>query len=285
MFFVVSAGRSGSKTIAAALNGLPGCRCVHHAKPELVFESAEFFCGTHPREHIAQTLRETRPAGNGMEAYGEANLQYTLIVPILCEVFPDCKFIWIIRDGRDQVASTFYRGWYDPDVDPQRNPRWSRARLCGDRTGDFTPRGWARLTPFQRCSWQWRKFNLIAEDSLAKLPESRWRKVRLDQLKLALPELAEFVGASSRDGRVEKLNTARQPVDYWQNWTGEQRQQFEEICGTEMDRWFPEWRDPDGTWNVIPHEQPDHPGQITRAWRRIKRLPGVARLARRLWGV
>jgi hypothetical protein len=267
MFFILSAGRSGSKTIASTLDRFRNCVCRHHPQPELVVESTEYFYGEYPKEEIAHTLRETRPLTCKHTIYGEANLQLTLLIPVLCEVFPQCKFVWIIRDGRDQVASTFCRGWYDPEVDPERNPLWSQARLWGDRTGDFAEEEWKAMTPFQRCCWQWKKYNRIAEQELTRLSADRWCRVRLDQLKATLPGVGAFLGLRKINTGVEKLNVANQPVDYWQSWSQPQREQFEAICDREMDEWFPEWRSCDGNWQPIRYPDPDIPRLMLRVSR------------------
>jgi len=256
MFFVLSSGRSGSQSCAEAFNDYSNCCCKHHPQPELVLEAAEYYLGRRDEEEIAGILRETRPMTSDQVVYGEVNLQLSLIAPVLNNVFPDCRFIWLLRDGRDVVASMFHRGWYDPEIDPVRRPLWHQARLRGDETGDFTTADWEELSRFGRCCWLWRKYNDIIEAFLATIDRTRWKQVRLDRLKAALPELSQFLGLKGA-GRVKKLNTAKQPVVYWHDWNAADRQLFNDLCGGAMDQWFPEWRSARGEWQEIAYCSPD----------------------------
>lgn len=281
MFFVVSSGRCGSRTIAETFGQFENCVCLHHPQPELVIEATEYFYGTRPRDEIIKVLRATRfPSVNG-KVYGEANLQLSLLIAVLNELYPGSQFIWLIRDGRDAVASMYYRGWYDPSA-PRIPERWQRGRLQGDRTGDFSSSEWAALDRFGRCCWIWKKYNLVIESELAAVERSRWMKVRLDRLKASLEELSGFLGLQRpRRVLVERHNVAFQRVVTWESWTVREREQFEKHCGAEMDRWFPEWRAADGAWHSIEAEIPDRPGPLLVAkrwlsscWKRLRRRLG-----------
>ena len=263
MFFVLSSGRSGSNTAADTFNQFTNCVCPHHPEPELVLEATGYFYGEHPGEAIARVLRDTRKPIVDGKIYGEANLQLSLIVPVLEEVFPGCQYIWLLRDGRDFVASTFYRGWYDPAS--THLGKWEQARLQGDKTGDFSPALWQNMTPFERCCWLWTRFNRIIEERLTVLGPSRWRKVYLETMKAALPEVATFLKLEAPRGvLVGKHNIAKQPVVYWESWSPEQRGHFERLCGKTMDAWYPQWRSPEGKWLRIASEKPDKPSPMAK---------------------
>ncbi len=262
MYFVLSTGRAGSRTIATALNQIPGTVCLHHPKPELAAEATAFHLGAYSREELEHILRETRQPTVDGKVYGEVNLQHTLLFPILRDIFPEARYIWLIRDGRDSVASMYYRGWYD-DIYPRQGLMWRRARLHGDRTGDFTSAQWESLTRFEKCCWCWSKYNRMIEERLGGLEDGMHTRVRLDRLSSSIPRLQDFLGLSG-EGRVvvEQLNSARQPVSYWTRWTPVQRASFERLCGDDMDRWFPEWLSPAGVWRDLAAEPVHHPGRI-----------------------
>lgn len=257
MFFVLSSGRAGSRTIAKALDACSNCTCLHHPQPEFVVEASRYFYGEIDGDEIGKEFSATRPRSTDRHVYGEVNLQLSLIFPILDELYPASKFIWLLRDGRDSVASMFGRHWYDPGY--TRVPKeWHDARLQGDRTGDFSPEEWASMDRFDRCCWLWGKYNDVIEDSFSRIDESRFMRVRLDQLKRDLPRVAEFLSLKpTRDVLVQKHNAAKQPVSYWHEWTAPMRAAFEKRLGDRMDRWIPEWRDSKGQWQSIRHEDPD----------------------------
>ena len=219
-------------------------------------------CADEGGEDIARILRETREPVVDGKVYGEVNLQHTLLFPILRDVFPDAQYIWLIRDGRDSVASMYYRGWYD-EVYPRQGLMWRRARLHGDRTGDFSSQEWAELSRFEKCCWCWSKYNRLIEKQFSDLDENMQTSVRLDRLTSSVPRLQNFLGLSEQ-GKVvvEQLNTARQPVSYWARWTPTQRAAFARQCGAEMDRWFPEWVSPSGVWRSLAAEPVHRPGRV-----------------------
>ncbi len=261
MYFVLSTGRAGSRTIATALNQIPGTTCLHHPKPELAAEATAFHVGDHPAGDLADILRETRSETIDGEVYGEVNLQHTLLFPILREVFPQAQYIWLIRDGRDSVASMYYRGWYD-EIYPRQGIMWRQARLHGDRTGDFSREEWESLSRFEKCCWCWSKYNRLIESQLETLDEHLQTRVRLDRLGSSIPRLQKFLGLPEEKVVVEQLNTARQPVSYWKGWSETQRASFLRLCGEDMDRWFPEWLAPSGVWRDLAAEPVHRPTRI-----------------------
>ena len=257
MFFVLSSGRSGSKTSSEVFSQFDNCFCGHHCQPEFVVEASEYFYGDYPREKIAQDLRESRRPMVEGRIYGEANLQFSLILPILVDEFPDAKFLWWMRDGRDAVASMYYRGWFDP-TNKRVKEIWHRGRLQGDRTGDFTPDAWAALDRFEKCCWLWKKYNLVIQEGLAGLNDDRWRFVQLESLRASLDELAGFLGlAGSSQIAVARHNIAFQKVVRWKDWSAGQRRFFENHCSDVMDRWYPNWRSARGRWRSLNGERPD----------------------------
>jgi hypothetical protein len=270
MFFVLSCGRSGSQTAAETFSQFPNCICLHEPLPQLIRESTDYFCGRYPRAQVAELLRSTRQPTLDGKVYGESNLTVSLLIPVVDEVFPTARFIWLIRDGRDFVASAYYRGWYDPDVNHMKE--WQAYRLRGDHTGDFTPEAWQRLSRFEKCCWVWKKYNTVIEAELNSRDRARWTMVKLESFKHSLPALASFLGITLPPRvLVEKHNTAVQPVCYWESWTPDMRAQFDAQCGEEMDRWYPEWRTTDGQWQKIEAVAADRPGVLERVGQRIKR--------------
>ncbi|MBI4707354.1 MAG: sulfotransferase domain-containing protein [Candidatus Omnitrophica bacterium] len=273
MFFVLSSGRSGSKTITYALDGYNNCECYHHPNPGLTVEATQYYYGEYPEEKIAELLCTTRSGDSRDKIYGEVNLQLSLLIPVLEKVFPGCKYIWLLRDGRDVIASMFYRQWYNPD-DIKVPDEWKKGRLQGDRTGDFSPAEWGAMSRFDKCCWLWKKYNLIIESQMQKLDKERWMRVKLDQLKAMMPEIAQFLGLKDdRKVLVERHNRAYQPVVYWEDWDADMRNSFEAICGELMERWFPAWRDKDGTWQKIKPEVPDKVGFVLRLKRFLLDMP------------
>ena len=152
MFFVVSTGRSGTKTIARVLNQHPLCRCTHHP-PEhrvLIRLGAEHCHGEIDAEDLSFFLEGMFPRRFGWPIRGESDQRFSYMIPLLADLPAAPEIIWLIRDGRDVVASAFARGWYGKE--PPRKV-WPKARIQGDKSGALSAEEWAAMPAFERCCW------------------------------------------------------------------------------------------------------------------------------------
>ena len=112
MFFVLTTGRSGSKTVAHLLSLVGGFTCLHEPAPELIPESSAYRYGKAPADAVEKLLVETRsPHLDGSE-YCESNQTLSLVIPALVRAFPQARYIWLIRNGLDMVASAYSKQWY-----------------------------------------------------------------------------------------------------------------------------------------------------------------------------
>jgi len=250
MFFVVGHGRSGTMSIAQVLSKHPRIVCCHEPRPQMIRLSTELAHGLRTAGEAESELRALYLEGGTMPAdklYGEADQKYWNLIVLLQRLLPAARFVWLLRDGRDVVASMCVEDWYPTDrrgdpVHQDLSERWIFYRLQGDRCGAFSPAEWAALSTFEKNCWHWSFVNREIEKQWSGLPAERRFQVRLDELSAKMPELLAFLGVETLPLRVERHNRTAQAVRRWQQWTSEERQAFEKWCGAEMDRWFPGWR-------------------------------------------
>jgi hypothetical protein len=111
-------------------------------------------------------------------------------VAYLHRLFPQARFVYIHRDGRDNVASLM-DGW-------QHNGHFALAKLlgplpCAVNIGGGAFRDWSFLLPpgwrayndaplEEVCAYQWVMANRLALDALAKLPAEQWIRLRYEDL-------------------------------------------------------------------------------------------------------
>jgi glycosyltransferase involved in cell wall biosynthesis len=252
IFFVLSTGRSGTKTIAESLSGLPDCLCQHEPAPQLILESSAYRYGRLEDERLRQFLLETRqPIVNG-KVYGESNQTLSLIVPVLAKSFPNAKFIWLIRNGLDVVSSIFARQWYtghsanhDRYEDcPPLEKAWIDGRIMGDLCGDVPFAKWKKMNPFARCCWYWAYINRTIEKDLSDYCQvGNYRKLKLENFDQSFPEIAKWLGFGQiSNQKTGRYNRAHYKLYSWQKWTLEERKTFLYWCGPLMDRLYPDWR-------------------------------------------
>lgn len=257
MFFVPNTGRSGSKTVAMALSQSPDCECLHEPEPRLVEEASRFRYGSIEPAAIVEILRRTRRAARPSAVYGETHNKLSLIVPLIELAFPGSKYLWLVRDGRDVVASSHQRGWFGiHEYAPGASP-WARWRLQGDAVGEVDPSEWASWDAFERCCWNWNYVNRLIQGDLEEIDAQRRRLLRIEELGAKLPELCEFLGitpvsfvidrANRRvsDGDAEEARNLVPSVITWHDWSPEQKAVFVKHCGALMDELYPGWREGD----------------------------------------
>jgi hypothetical protein len=289
MFFIVSTGRSGSQTIARVLSQSQDCICLHEPEPVLVKEATLYHYGLLSDKMMKAILLSTRTPTLHGKIYGESNQKLSTLIPVLAEAFPEAQFIWLVRDGRDVVASTYYaREWYKPIDEIVDRPEpftiqlkeWTWYRLRGDLTGDMSTPEWETLTRFEKNCWLWTRTNEIIQAHLRKLPQERQMLVRLETLFQQLPDICRFVGIQMPlQIRHTTYNVSPVRPISWTEWSEEQKVAFERWCGDMMDHLYPKWRGSNGCWEqAVDQPRPESrssPPEKSSWWqqffRRLKR--------------
>jgi acetyltransferase-like isoleucine patch superfamily enzyme len=250
LFFVLSNDRSGTMTIAQALSQHPEIKCMHEGRPQLIRLSTELAHQNKTAEQVKQELMDIYYTSvvSG-DIYGESNQKFWNLVPIMNTLFPLCKFIWLIRDGRDVVASTYSRGWYSLEQKEQGHPTqgtikpWYYYRLNGANCGCFNQKQWDSLSVFEKNCWYWSYVNKIIEQELDKLPTERWTKIHLEDFEKELVHVVEFLGAQPHPLKVMRTDTSDNKLRRWDRWSELERKQFKDMCGEQMDKNYPNWSD------------------------------------------
>jgi len=180
---------------------------------------------------------------------GESDQKYWNLIPLLAELMPRSKFIWLIRDGRDAVASMCAWGWYHADAVPQAqapsdlNQRWLYYRENGWQCGSVSQKTWEQMPILEKTCWYWNHVNSKVEKQLHLLPSERWTVVKLEHLEQEIPRLFDFLRVRQAGFCVPVSNKALRPVRKWEAWERAERQVFDRWCGRNMDRWYPGWAD------------------------------------------
>jgi hypothetical protein len=240
-----------------------------------VRESAQYVYGRLDVDAAADLIRRSRTElASDCGVYGETNNRLSLMTDPLMEAFPRAKLIWLVRDGRDFVASEYQRGAYQQARKPPwAVSKWDRWRLAGDRAGVVTRTQWQSWDPFERICWQWGYVNGLIEASLSQVPADGWQRVRIEDWEQAVGSVASWLGLEQQTFAVARANRRRaatdpagldislpnnvEAVDTWVSWTPSMRQCFERHAGSLMDSLYPEWRAEDGRWlPLATHDQP-----------------------------
>lgn len=251
LFFVVTTGRSGSLTISKLLSQHPRIKCDHEPRPQLIRLSTEF---AHGSKSLDQTKNElidiycnssAKPPGM---IYGECDHRFFNLITILAEIIPTSKFIWLIRDGKDVVASTWGRGWFGEDKKKtERPPRsifssWAYYRIDGVACGEFDREIWDQLSAFEKNCWYWYYVNTQIKNALNKLSAQRFILIKAEEMAFQQNDLFNFLSVSPIQKEVPVHNIGNYPIKKWECWNAIEKNIFFKRCGKLMDEFYPEWR-------------------------------------------
>ena len=246
MFFILTTGRSGSKSIAEYLSSSPELICLHEPEPVLIEEATQYIYGNYSHDQMVELLRSTRPLRIDGREYGESNQKLSFVIPAILEAFPDSKFIWLVRDGRDVVNSTFSFGWYDLSIMPDSH--WQSHLIQGPKVGDIDEYQWDKMDTFGKCCWYWSFTNKCIKKELSLIDQSRWKLIKLEDINYQ--DIFNLLGIKTIDKKILWINKKRKyvPNKGWQNWNEGQRNTFRSICGKQMNEMYPGWITEDGKW-------------------------------------
>jgi hypothetical protein len=269
IYFVTSCARSGSTSLARILDTATNGRCLVEPMPNLNAESRDMMEGriAEPHRIVAEQIvpRVAGALDAGM-VYGEKNVTLGPFIPHLHHLLR-CRFVWIVRDGRDVVRSLM--NWHmeafgniyrectaDDALSAQARASVEQVPAALDTADYARPRPqpgdpwhdrWLSLSRFQMTAWYWSYINRFFSSELCRLPSDTW--MRIDYTRITVDRVAElfaFLGLEGFDARrveemlARRINSLEDRFQTegrfprWSQWTPEQRRQFEEIAGATM---------------------------------------------------
>ena len=186
--FLLGCARSGTSILGETIAAHPRVAYLFEASQiwnRLVPETADHrltaeAATTDIAPAIYRALADARSGLSG-ELLVEKNPKHVIRIPFLDALFPQSRFLHIIRDGRDTVASLMFRN---------RGPDWGHLKI---------PQWEKLLTQYPdahhiRCAHQWSYAVSTARQDAARLPSTRYLEVRYEALvRTPESELARLV--------------------------------------------------------------------------------------------
>lgn len=258
-FFVVSTGRCGSQTIANVLSQHPDIECRHEPVPQLIRASCELAHGdkevSQIRDEFFDIYCNSRVYPH-VKAYGESDHNFWNLIPIITEYLPSSKFIWLIRDGRNVVSSTFARSWFSEEEHDLGSPtsenftlRWMYYRLNGYLCGEFSEHEWEGVSVFERNCWYWNYINRKIDTALSSLSPDKRLMIRVEELGERVENIWDFLGVKPfKTYSIPRMNIAKHVLQPWDQWGTDKVEAFEQYCSGGMSQWYPGWKERDGRW-------------------------------------
>jgi hypothetical protein len=166
--------------------------------------------------------------------WGDSSNKLTWVIDLLDELFPEARFVHLVRDGRKVASSYFHKlaaECYDdrstaalaryiddyPNVaapPPEKKYWWPQPHRSAPDRAEFLA-----LDQFERIAWHWAESNRVALSKLGTIAPERQLHVRLEDLTSDNREagrLFDFLALppSSEVGSIlAKPHNVNQPVD------------------------------------------------------------------------
>ncbi len=242
--FVVSTGRVGTQTLAALLGLASDVFAYHEPRPKLYGLSKLAYQYSYLDNLLLNTVlceayttaREEliNYAFFCQKKYIETSPQNTFLMPTIMELFPNTKFIHLVRDPRYVIRSGMRRQWYDG------NP-YDKTRITPlSNSEDYYK--WKKYNSFQKNIWLWNETNQWILNMFAQLQDNQKLMLKSEDLfdfnKETIEKMFAFVDTKIPEKKQimsvfrKKLNKQQKGIFPEINaWSEEMNQEIKKIAG------------------------------------------------------
>ena len=254
ILFVVSTGRSGSNAIVDILNQYSGVDCFHEAFSQIYPLALGKLYGKYDDVYIKSKLIELFNATSfkNNKLHLQSDQKIAPLIPILAEIFPKAKFLWILRDAKGFINSAYPRGWfansefgYENQPEKEFFPKQTTPiefhaefRVNGYLAGCISEVEWKKMTAFERNCWYWNYWNKLIEEHFIGISSNRKMMIKLSELNTRTTEILEFVKLPHANLPVMRSNSASYKKMNKQDWNSEMDSLYRKNCGDNSLKWF-----------------------------------------------
>jgi len=244
--FVCSTGRSGSQSIAKNLNRHSQITARHEPYFNLIRLSTEFAHGLKSAEVVKNELlglyQHASTIPSDKPVYFESDQKLSNLVPLIHELFPQAKFLWLIRNGCDVVASTYARGWFGDITSSGKNAIYSEFRLAANLADPrIDDSEWNAMSGFERNCWYWGFWNSEIYKNFSHIDNSKTFVLRLEDFEQELPTLFKWLGVENQSVKSETHNRATSYRPHaFDTWSDLEIASFRRWCAPLMEKFYPD---------------------------------------------
>jgi acetyltransferase-like isoleucine patch superfamily enzyme len=245
--FIATTGRSGSMTMVNLLGQCPRIDVRHEPRTQLIQWSTAYAHRDISRRELIERLAElyldtsTYPEGRHLV---ESDHKTFNLIPLLAEIMPNARFIWLNRAAHAVVASTVGRGWYADDEHPVKAAipwYFHHFRVTGAGTREMSAETWAALSTFEKNCWYWSYVNRVIAADIVDLAPERWMHLRLEELNDRHRDVQEFLGVDADASlRTTRSNKAFYSKALPSRWSPEDKVAYQRWCAPLMADLYPE---------------------------------------------
>jgi hypothetical protein len=257
-FFIVSSGRSGTAMLHKALSGTPNLEMHHEYMVQITQPLAvKRYLGLIGEDECRRILADTHGAAihySQASQWGDSSNKLSWLIPDLAGLFPEARFVHLVRDGRKVASSYFHKlgdecyddrstailqahldDFHNPAPPPEKKYWWPLPRKASRDAGPFR-----KFSQFERIVWHWAELNRVVQAELARLAPERSLFLRLEDLRespSAVQGLYDFLNLPYSDAvfdGFQRPHNVNRPEDRLLD--SDQRDAFEAIAGATQAR-------------------------------------------------
>tara|TARA_B100000900_G_scaffold399251_1_gene401578 strand:- start:2203 stop:3021 length:819 start_codon:yes stop_codon:yes gene_type:complete len=224
--FIVSSGRSGSQMMEKLIKNFNNVEIHHEYLCNIIQPLAtRYVMGLADKKKVKEKINQTYANSIGLtkkDFWIDSSNKISWLIEPLIEVFPDAKFIHLIRDGRRVTSSYFNKlnnECYSPECvkilydafndinnfpPPEKKYWWPIFKIKGKESN------FMKLSQYEQICVHWNEINNFIEVQLKDLPKSQSMQIRLEDLvsnQKLYEKLIQFIGLSSDQNYFETLKT------------------------------------------------------------------------------
>lgn len=219
----------------------PGVNAHHEPRPQLLEERkaarTEVLQDPGKYAKIFAQARASRLLVSRLQGriYAETSARLTFFSPVIAELLPESRFIYVHRHPAEVVRSGMRRGWYV-------NHPADFARIVPAESE--VPFGeWETWDPFTKICWYWNAYNRFSLDFVQTVDESRVLSLTAREVfdGSSAQRIYEFVGVKAPNGskirhELSQKHNAQQLADFprYAEWSDEMRETLSRHAGKTM---------------------------------------------------
>lgn len=252
--FIIGSGRCGTRTMFKMLSGVPDLEIYHEFVCTHVQKLAcLYYMGCIDKNSAKAELHGLHGAGitySDARIWIDASNKLSWLIEPLMEMYPNARFLALVRDGRKVTSSFFYKlapemyddrstcilaGWLADPINlpppPPEKKYWWNIPQPGQPFHEEFP----DFDQFQRVCYHWSEVNrVILQDMERYVPSNQQMIIKLEDLTTdakVLRQALDFIGIEFDSDYVEFLKTPQNvffPIDF--QLTDSQLEQFRDIA-------------------------------------------------------
>ena len=251
--FIVSSGRSGTFSIVNALRDQVNLEIYHEYLFELILKNAVLFkMGLINENEIIQILVDTYGSSifySRAKVWIDCSNALPWIIKPLNTVFPNAKFVHLIRDGRKVVSSFYFKfgplmysdecisdmlNWFNHKdkypIPPAEKKYWRPIPIYDKKMFNK----FLSYDQFQRICFYWNELNQHILDEFMCIPNTQKLTIKFEDLLIKETEQRKFSDFIGLKFTKEIFQSFSRPVNVYepQNYilNKDQLKKFRDIC-------------------------------------------------------